>query len=583
MSVFSSLTNRIFLASTLLVLVSITVPVYFVTQAVTVQAESQLRNGLDEATSLVDEYGRAKFEDFVRVARLVADLPRLKAAVAENDPPTALDVAKDYQQQVQADLFIVTGQTGRVLALLGKVSPDPDTTAEMLRSRVLDRETTWLWPDPAPGAGVLRVAAIPLILKPGPERLGTLVVGFRLDQAVARIRDLTKSDIAVATGSRILFSTLDPSRTADLQGALGAHGIFERRLSGEEYIGRVQPLGVTGDAGDEAVAIVLRSRTAHQQFLGQLYRRVAALGVAAVLVATLLGYAIARTVTRPLRAVTATMRDMAATGNLASAAPTIRPWDDEDARLLATTFRQLTTALDRFQRESAQRERLAALGRLSTVIAHEVRNPLMIIKTALRSLRRQHVPEIADAAASIDEEVSRINHVVTDVLDFARPIRFDLASADLNEICRDAAQAVQAGASDTSVAVDAMEPTAPIRTDTARLRAVLVNVLTNAQHAVRALDTGVGAAAIRLTTTRAEGGRWRIEVVDRGGGIAPDDLPRLFEPFFTTRRTGSGLGLALSRNIVEGLGGSIVIDSHVNVGTTVRIELPDHGLEQQHV
>ena len=72
------------------------------------------------------------------------------------------------------------------------------------------------------------------------------------------------------TGSRILFSTLDAARTADLQGAVGARGVFERRLGGEEYIGRVQPLGVADDAGDEAVAIVLRSRTAHQQ-LQRLY------------------------------------------------------------------------------------------------------------------------------------------------------------------------------------------------------------------------------------------------------------------------------------------------------------------------
>jgi hypothetical protein len=139
MNLFSSLTNRIFLASTLLVLVSITVPVYFVTNAVTAQAETQLRTGLDEATSLVDEYGRAKFED-VRVARLVADLPRLKAAVAEDDPPTALDVAKDYQQQVQADLFILTGKTGRVLAQLGQASPDATTTAQVLRSRIGSRD-----------------------------------------------------------------------------------------------------------------------------------------------------------------------------------------------------------------------------------------------------------------------------------------------------------------------------------------------------------------------------------------------------------------------------------------------------------
>ena len=75
--------------------------------------------------------------------------------------------------------------------------------------------------------------------------------------------------------------------------------------------------------------------------------------------------------------------------------------------------------------------------------------------------------------------------------------------------------------------------------------------------------------------TRAADHRWRIEVFDRGIGIAPADLPRVFEPFITTRRTGSGLGLALARNILEGLGGSISVESQVDVGTTVRIEVPE--------
>src|SRR5207249_2842439 len=123
----------------------------------------------------------------------------------------------------------------------------------------------------------------PLSIEPGPERLGTLVVGFRLDSALARIRTLTNSDIALATGGRIVSSTLDARRTAELAGVLGAADVFERRLGGEDYIGRVQPLGVTGGAGDETVAIVLRSRTEHQLFLRQLYRRIGVTGLLAVL------------------------------------------------------------------------------------------------------------------------------------------------------------------------------------------------------------------------------------------------------------------------------------------------------------
>ena len=84
-----------------------------------------------------------------------------------------------------------------------------------------------------------------------------------------------------------------------------------------------------------------------------------------------------------------------------------------------------------------------------------------------------------------------------------------------------------------------------------------------------------GGSAIRLRVARRTPGDWRIEVIDRGLGIPAEDLARLFEPFFTTRRGGSGLGLAIARNIVEGLGGTIAVESRVNSGTTVRIDLPE--------
>ena len=137
----------------------------------------------------------------------------------------------------------------------------------------------------------------------------------------------------------------------------------------------------------------------------------------------------ARTITRPLASITDHMRQIAATGDLTRKMPTETQagWDDDDAHMLATTFNMLTDSMVRFQRDAAQRERLSSLGRLSTVIAHEVRNPLMIIKGALRTLAQDgaSVADVRDAAKDIDEEIDRLNSLVNDVLDVARPIRFD--------------------------------------------------------------------------------------------------------------------------------------------------------------
>lgn len=571
MSLLSSLTNRIFLAGALLVIASIGVAIYRVNVSVTAQAEADLRAGLAEAASLVDEFSRAEFADFLVKGRLIADLPRLKGAASTNDAPTTQPIAEEYQHHIDADLFVVVNRTEQVLANAGRIRPAAETIADILSACRRSPEGVSFWPYEG---RILHASVFPL--ESGPTPFGTLVLGTSLDAAMAaRIRRATNSDIALAAGLQIVASTLDTERTAALADVLGEPGVFERRLGDEDYIGLVQPIGGKRNPG-EPLAIVLRSRTEHLRFLPALRWQIAITGLAAVLVATLVGYAIARTVTRPVRALTATMREMATTGDLARKPPAIGPWDDEDARLLATTFGQLTGALHRFQREAAQRERLSSLGRLSTVIAHEIRNPLMIIKSAVRGLRRHSSPEVADVATSIDEEVARLNRVVSGVLDFARPIDFELAPADLAEICRDAAQAAQATPDAVPVAVDLAEPQALIVTDADRVRAVLVNLLTNAQQAVRAHDGNRPAGpCIRLQASRGAPGHWRLEVADRGVGIAAEDLPKLFEPFFTTRRTGSGLGLPIARNIIEGLGGSIAIESRPGVGTTVRIDLPD--------
>jgi two-component system sensor histidine kinase AtoS len=334
------------------------------------------------------------------------------------------------------------------------------------------------------------------------------------------------------------------------------------------------------------MALILRSRTEHLRVVNTLHQALALTALIAVLVATLLSYAVARTITRPVGALTATMREMAATGDLTTslrvpAGPT--RWEDEDARVLAGTFRTLTESLARFQREAAQRERLSSLGRLSTVVAHEVRNPLMIIKASLRTLRR--VPEADQAVKDIEEEVARLNNLVNEVLDYARPIRFDLATADLNALCRVAAEAATAGQSAALVTVRTDPTVGEVVTDQERLRSVLVNVLTNARDAVLArgeqVPMAVGASEkrynfpdVELRTERLAPDLVRIRVTDCGKGIASEHLAHIFDPFFTTKRTGSGLGLAIAKNIVEGLGGSIAITSEPDRGTDVQITLP---------
>ncbi|MEX2273158.1 MAG: ATP-binding protein [Vicinamibacterales bacterium] len=571
-SMFSSLTNRIFLGGALLVILSIAAAIYRVNVTVSSQAERELRRELAEAGDVVDEVRTIYFEHFLVEARLLADLPKLRALLT-TDAATVREPAHQYREQIDSDVLIMTGPEGGVLAASGLNHEAIDAAAHAaIGSARAGQERTWFWPQ---AGAVLQMASLPVWIEivPGaPELLGTLSVGFRLDgQTAARFRKLTNSEVAFAHGGRVLASTVDSGSHAVLEAAL-RDGRDSVRLGAEDYLllKRPLPAGDTGSGGEPPQAVLLRSRGDLERLLERVHRDLAVSAVLAVLAATLLAYGIARTVTRPLRALSATMGEMAETGDLTRQAPARGRWDDEDARLLGSTFNALTSSIARFQREAAQRERLSSLGRLSTVIAHEVRNPLMIIKSALHALRGPQADpaDVRAAAADIEEEVTRLNRIVSDVLDFARPISFQLSSTNVNEICRDAARAVsRPGAAPVTLKLDDAIPA--VITDGERLRQTLINILSNAQ------DAAAGDGAIELSTAGVASGI-ALAVRDTGPGISREALPHIFEPYFTTKRTGSGVGLAIAKNIVEGLGGRISADSGqtAGAGTTITIQLP---------
>jgi two-component system sensor histidine kinase AtoS len=187
---------------------------------------------------------------------------------------------------------------------------------------------------------------------------------------------------------------------------------------------------------------------------------------------------------------------------------------------------------------------------------------------------------------------------VGDILDFARPIRLELAREDLNALCRKATAAALRDAENLRVefALDAALP--PVLTDAERLRTVLVNVLANAREAVLAHRSaaqqareGVGTSAagatsstrdtgtigpdpdVELRTRQLPSGRVEVVVTDGGGGVDPALLPHIFEPYFTTKRTGTGLGLAIAKNIVDALGGTLSASRSLRGGTEIRLEL----------
>jgi signal transduction histidine kinase len=576
MTLLSSLRSRIFLASALLAVLCIGVAIYLVNVRVTEEAERTLQREIIAAAALVDNLRTTRTETFMQMARFIADAPPLKAAVDTNDPPTVQAIANRYQDQVKSNLLLITNRAGSVLATVGTSGRTAAIISNQpaIHDGLAGRETLSLLPQPD---GIIQLVTVPVYVGiTRPDILGTLSVGFMLDNALAtQLKQITLSDIAFGMDGQILAATLPGEYYGALADRLQTTGISRVQLGDEEYEALPRPLAAQASpapATTGPVALILRSRTAQLQSLQSIHAGLLATAVVAVLLATVLSFAVARTIAQPLAAITGVMREVATTGDLTlKIAPRHRNrWDDDDARLLATTFNTLTDSIARFQRDMSQKERLTALGRLSTVIAHEVRNPLMIIKSALHSLRQPGVaPEvIREAITDIDEEVVRLNRIVNEVLDFARPIQFELSRVDVNALCRESAGAALASGPGAPIAME-LDPTlSTMTTDPGRLRIALVNLLVNARHAVH----GNGGQVTLSSRSGAES--VRIAVTDGGTGIATPDLAKVFDPYFTTKRGGTGLGLPIAKNIVEGLGGTLAVSSTPGNGTEITIDLP---------
>src|SRR3954467_4439248 len=164
MPVISSLTNRIFFACTLLAMLSLGFAFYFVNARATSEAEAELRRGLTEAGIHVDENRVALTDTFTRLARLVADLPKLKAAVETNDPPTVQPLADEYRDQVKADVLVLTG---RRRALLGGSGPGAEELEVPPAARATDSvdEISTFAPH---SRGVLQVVSVPIVIDHDP-------------------------------------------------------------------------------------------------------------------------------------------------------------------------------------------------------------------------------------------------------------------------------------------------------------------------------------------------------------------------------------------------------------------------------
>ncbi len=228
-----------------------------------------------------------------------------------------------------------------------------------------------------------------------------------------------------------------------------------------------------------------------------------------------------------------------------------------------------------------ERDRLAALGQMAAGLAHEIRNPLGSIKGAAQYLQPLEGQK-ADASTRefldiIVEEVDRLNKIVSQFLDYARPYRGDQSPLDVNDVVRKTINLIEKerGGSRVEIAMNLLEGLPPVRADAQQLRQVFLNLTINAFDAMAQGGRLQVSTSLRRSTRRGASAAFlEIRFRDDGAGIPPADLRNLFIPFFTTKEKGTGLGLPISQRIIENHGGTIEVRSQPGAGSTFTVLLP---------
>ena len=387
------------------------------------------------------------------------------------------------------------------------------------------------------------------------------------ERDVARVTVLNKSGETLADVSRDIPG---PFSEVELPVAIRAPGEESRPFQFEANAGREETIGHVR---------ITYSSGGIRELLMTMKTRFLVLAVCLAGICGLVFFFISRSLVAPVTRLAETARRVAA-GNLGLR---VEAGNLPETRELALAFnamldslQQSQNALEAAQQEMVRQQTLAELGKFSLMIAHEVKNPLGIIKSSVDMFKKESGGETAEMmVAYIEDEVHRLNRLIEDFLLFARPAVPNFREIDLNEMLRERVERFRFQLNGDPIEVQDNIPAEPLyaAVDPDLLRRAIQNVMKNAREATEP------AGVIRVSAA-VEGTEWVVRVADQGGGIPPENLERVFDPFFTTRTKGTGLGLAFCAQVLSAHAGRIEVTNLDAGGACFSVRLP-HRLPRQ--
>jgi signal transduction histidine kinase/ActR/RegA family two-component response regulator len=586
---------------------AVTLVVAFALGAAMVIASRVVTNGSFERASSDLTAARSAFyrleddraEFAAAQAALVTTLPVFRAYMTDSrlagDVATMQVMADEYRHQLKAAFCIVAGRDGRWTASSGwsDGAEPPASISRMISASAAGR----------PGRGIAETGDRLFLVVSEPARfaeetLGTLSVGYALDDAVARrLAEVTHCDVNIAVGGRLFASSLTGDGRTALANLIASDPAFSpggaprmTRWGGREYVAATFALSPNGDLDPTARLVLLQDWAPARRYLGELQRQLFAAGVAIFAVALAGGLLFARRVSDPLKNLASAARDIAS-GNWTRQVP-VR--GTAEAIVMAHAFNDMTASLLHWYDEAKRRDdelreaqKMEAIGRLAGGIAHDFNNLLTSIRgygeLGMLRLDKQH--PLRDDLAEILGATDRAAQLTKQLLAFSRRQAVTPRVLALDRLVAATEQMLRSVIGEEIELVTSIDPGLGfVRADRGQIEQVLLNLVINARDAMPGGGTlriglsnvNVGAAPHDVQHSPVPERYVCLSIADTGHGMDRQTASRVFEPFFTTKEAGrgTGLGLAIVYGIVQEAGGMIDVVSEIGRGATFRVFLP---------
>ncbi|MBI4475185.1 MAG: HAMP domain-containing histidine kinase [Acidobacteria bacterium] len=533
-------------------------------RSVDIQLRKEIAENLHNSVVVFRDFQRQREIAMASTARLLANLPSLKALMTTRDAATIQDASAGIWRSAPSDVFVLADPTGKVMAIHTTTPGFTGAAAEQLlkKSWASDQPSFWWY-----GSGHLyQVFLQPIYFgaPAGGSVLGVLGVGHEISEELAsHVSRIASSEVAFFYGDTLIVSTVKPV-PAPLQRETGP---AEKRLADETFLATTVQLAP--DIPPYVRLTVLKSIDKASAFLVRLNQVLLALGVSAVFAGSLVVFLVSYTFTKPLGDLVKGVRAVEA-GNFAY--PLSDRKGDEIAELTAA-FTQMRRSLQRTERELLASERLATIGRTASSLSHDLRHPLTAVVANAEFLcdRNLDLRQREELYAEIRTAVDQVTDLLDSLLEFSqaqeslRPV-FGSVEDSVERALRKVQAHPVFHASNITVS---RQGNCQTSFDQKKVERALVNLLLNACESI-SRDSGQVEVDLREADDRIE-----IRIVDNGPGVPESIREKLFQPFVSYgKQNGTGLGLAIAQKIFQDHGGDAWLESTAPGRTVFTLILP---------